>query len=264
MKQILISSTLLWNLSLCDMFRQVYELGLGGLEMWAQHFYCRQYDEGEYRRLSQKYPLQTVVHSCSWDLNLSSMNQAVRQASVEEVIASMEFAKRVGAREVTVHPGHMTMPCWRRESALLMHESLQKIADASYRLNMPVSLEIMEKTKKEFVTDIESMKEVTGDLFSFFTYTLDIAHCDSPDEGLDILRRVDTVSKLHISNRIGGLYHTPLYDGDFDFTELLPALRSYHLPMVLEGYDPQGGLDVFYRNVEFLQEHLMQLQCRIS
>lgn len=264
MKQILISSTLLWNLSLRDMFRQVYELGLGGLEMWTQHFYCQQYDEGEYRRLSQKYPLHTVVHSCSWDLNLSSMNQAVRQASVEEVIASMEFAKRVGAREVTVHPGHMTMPCWRRESALLMHESLQKIADASYRLNMPVSLEIMEKTKKEFVTDIESMKEVTGDLFSFFTYTLDIAHCESPDEGLDILRRVDTVSKLHISNRIGGLYHTPLYDGDFDFTELLPALRSYHLPMVLEGYDPQGGLDVFYRNVEFLQEHLMQLQCRIS
>ena len=97
-----------------------------------------------------------------------------------------------------------------------------------------------------------------------FTYTLDIAHCDSPDEGMDILRRVDAVSKLHISNRIGGLYHTPLYDGDFDFTELLPALRSYHLPMVLEGYDPQGGLDVFYRNVEFLQEHLMQLQCRIS
>lgn len=264
MKQILISSTLLWNLSLRDMFRQVYELGLGGLEMWAQHFDCRQYDEGEYRRLSQKYPLQTVVHSCSWDLNLSSMNRAVRQASVEEVVASMEFAKRVGAREVTVHPSHMTMPCWRRESALLMHESLQKIADASYRLNMPVSLEIMEKTKKEFVTDIESMKEVTGDLFSFFTYTLDIAHCDSPDEGLDILRRVDAVSKLHISNRIGGLYHTPLYEGDFDFTELLPALRSYGIPMVLEGYDPQGGLDVFYRNVDFLTKYLMQLQCRIS
>lgn len=264
MKQILISSTLLWNLSLHDMFRQVYEQGLGGMEIWAQHFYCRQYDEGEYRRLSCQYPLQTVVHSCSWDLNLSSMNQAIRRTSVQEVIASMELAKRLGAKEVTVHPGHMTMPCWRRESMLLMYESLQEIADAAYKMQVSVSLEIMEKTKKEFVTDMQAMQAVTGDLFSFFTYTLDVAHCDSPNEAIDVLQHVGAVSKLHISNRIGGLYHTPLYEGDFDFAELLPVLRSYHLPMVLEGYDPQGGLDVFYRNIDFLKENLMRVQYRIS
>lgn len=35
---------------------------------------------------------------------------------------------------------------------------------------MPVSLEIMEKIKKEFVTDPASMEEVTGSLFSFFFF----------------------------------------------------------------------------------------------
>lgn len=264
MKQILISSTLLWNLSLRNMFRQVYEQGLGGMEMWAQHFYCRKYDEDEYRQLSCQYPLQTIVHSCSWDLNLSSMNQAIRRASVQEVIASMELAKRLGAKEVTVHPGHMTMPCWRRESMLLMHESLQEIADAAYKLDIPVSLEIMEKTKKEFVTDMQAMKAVTGDLFSCFSYTLDVAHCDSVAEVMDVLQHVDAVSKIHISNRLGSVYHTPLYDGDFDFAALLPQLCAYRLPMVLEGYDPQGGLDVFYGNVEFLKSHLRQRQYCIS
>ena len=264
MKQILISSTLLWNLSLSEMIRHISDNGLGGLELWAQHFYCRRYDEGEYRRLARQHSLRTIVHSCSWDLNLSSMNREIRRTSVQEVVASLAFARRVGAEEVTVHPGHMTMPCWRRESAALMHESLQEIADAAYKMDMPVSLEIMEKTKKEFVTDIQSMQEVTGDLFTFFSYTLDIAHCDSADEALSALRRLPSISKLHISNRIGSRYHTPLYDGDFDFDSLLPELCAYGLPMVLEGYDDKGGLAAFYGNVDYLKRHMAVKQCRIS
>lgn len=264
MKQVLISSTLLWNLSLEEMFRCIYEQDLGGLEVWAQHFYCRGYDEKEYCRLANKYPITTVVHSCSWDLNLSSVNEEIRRTSVKEVIASMAFAERIDAAEVTVHPGHMTMPFLRRESAAVMGESFREIADASYHMDMPVSLELMEKTKKEFVTDWEAMQEVTGDLFSFFSYTLDVAHCDSPGEALTLLQDMPAVSKLHISNRRGRQYHTPLYDGDFDFDALLPELDAWKLPMVLEGYDPQGGLAVFYNNVAYMRRRLAARQRCIS
>lgn len=264
MKQIFISSTLLWNLDLGDMFRCIYENGLGGVELWAQHVYCRGYDEREYCRLAKKYAMTTVVHSCSWDLNLSSVNEAVRRTSVREVIASMELAERIGAAEVTVHPGHMTMPFLRGESTALMRKSFQEIADASYRMGMPVSLELMEKTRKEFVTDWRVMKEVTGDLFSFFSYTIDIAHCSSAEEALLFLEEAPALSKLHISNRSGNQYHTPLYDGDFDFDALLPALCRQKAPLVLEGYDPRGGLDVFYRNMDFLKRRLPVLRRCIS
>ncbi len=258
MKQIYISSTMVWNATLEDMYRLVAAYGLGGIEWWAQHMYCRQYDETEYRRLSDAYSLRTAVHSCSWDLNLSSMNEAVRKTSVEEVVRSMQLAKRLGAEEVTVHPGHMTMQGWRKPSIALMKQSLQEIADASYRMNMPVSLEIMEKTKKEIVTDMAAMQEVTGDLFSFFSYTVDVAHCDSAGEVLYTLNHLPRVSKIHISNRMGQQYHTPLDEGDYDFSALLPSLYTYGIPLVVEGYDPDGSWNTFHRNMAFLaaqQEH---------
>lgn len=264
MKQILISSTLLWNSSLEDMFRRIYEQNLGGIEMWAQHFYCNHYDRKEYRKLSATYPLQHVVHSCSWDLNLCSMNEGIRRASIQEVVGSMKLAKDIGATEVTVHPGHMTMACWCDESIKHMQESLKIIADASYKMAMPVSLELMEKKHKEFVTDIQTMQEITGDLFDFFSYTLDIAHCDSTAEVLYILQHLRHISKLHISNRKGSQYHTLLTDGDYDFTALLPELYASELPMVVEGYDPNGGVDAFYEDVQFLKSQEEAVQYQIS
>ena len=119
---------------------------------------------------------------------------------------------------------------------------------------MPVSLEIMEKIKKEFVTDPASMEEVTGPLFSFFFYTLDLAHCDSTEEMETFHRALPRISKLHISNRVGPQYHTPLPDGDYDFRALLPLLKAWNLPMVVEGYDSTAAHEVFNKNIHFLQE----------
>lgn len=253
MVPILASSTLMWNASLKEMFCQIVENGLAGMEFWAQHFFYQEYDETEYVRLAGQYPMQTVIHSCSWDLNLSSVNEGIRQTSVKEVIASMELARKLGASEITVHPGHMTTTCCRSECAVIMYDSFQEIAGASVRLGIPVSLEIMEKTPKEFVTDIEVMQEVTRDLFDFFSYTLDVAHCDNEEEALYILNHLSSISKLHISNRQGSRYHTPLSDGDYDFVSLLPVLCAYGLPMVVEGYDPGRYFHVLHQNIAFLQ-----------
>lgn len=246
------------------MFQRIYEQDLGGIEMWAQHFYCQGYDRKEYRTLNEQYQLHSVVHSCSWDLNLCSMNDGIRRASIQEVIGSMQLAKDIGATEVTVHPGHMTMACWQTESIHHMQESLKLLADASYRMDMPISLELMEKRNKEFVTNMAMMREITGDLFDFFSYTLDIAHCDSAAEALHILQHLQHISKLHISNRKGSQYHTLLTDGDYDFTTLLPELYSANLPMVVEGYDPNGGIDAFYDDVQFLKAQEERVQYRIS
>ena len=73
MKQIFVSSTLLWNAGLEEMFQRVYDNGFDGIELWAQQFFARGYDTQEYLRLQALYPLRTCVHSCSWDLNLASI-----------------------------------------------------------------------------------------------------------------------------------------------------------------------------------------------
>lgn len=254
MSKVFVSSTLFWGTPLPETLRLVRQNGLAGLELWAQQFFLENFQEAEYLRYVEKYGLESTVHACSWDLNLASANAGIREASVQQVIRSLELASRIGAREVTVHPGHMTMVCWREESVQLLQQSLRRIAAAARSLQMPVSLEIMEKIKKEFVTDPASMEEVTGPLSSFFFYTLDLAHCDSTEEMETFHRTLPRISKLHISNRVGPQYHTPLPDGDYDFRALLPRLKAWDLPMVVEGYDSTAAHEVFTKNIHFLQE----------
>ncbi|MGI6075902.1 MAG: sugar phosphate isomerase/epimerase family protein [Pyramidobacter sp.] len=254
MAKIFISSTLMWNAGVGSLLRTVSENGLAGTELWAQHFFCCHGDAAEYASLAQHYGLTTMVHSCSWDLNLSSLNEAIRRTSIEQVIASIKLARRVDAVEVTVHPGHMTRPDCRAESAALMRASLEEIAKASRDFEMPVSLEVMEKIPKEFVTSPAAMKEIVGDLFERFVYTIDTAHCDSEDEIETALRDMPRLSKIHVSNRRGNQYHTPLSDGDFSFARLLPKLASCGVPLVVEGFDASDDCEVLKKNVAFLSQ----------
>ena len=99
MKDMFVASTLFWQTSLQDMTRQIKTDGLTGLEMWAQQFFYQNYDIEEYKTLAEAYGLRTLVHSCSWDLNLASINESIRQASVGQVIASLQLAKAIGAEE---------------------------------------------------------------------------------------------------------------------------------------------------------------------
>ena len=90
----------------------------------------------------------------------------------------MRLAAELEAMELTVHPGHMTLPGRREESMKLLQDSLEQIGRLSDRIGVDVSLEIMEKIPKEFVTDAQSMEEAAGSRKKQFFYTLDIAHCD--------------------------------------------------------------------------------------
>ena len=152
MAPIYLSSTLLWNGSLEEIFDLAGGSGLDGIELWAQHFFYRGFREEEYCKLAALYPLRGCVHSQSWDLNLASINEGIRTQSVEEVKRSIDLADRLGIDEVTVHPGHRTILGAGEPYEAYLRESLEKILEYAERHGIDVSLEIMEKIPKEFVT----------------------------------------------------------------------------------------------------------------
>ena len=102
MATIYLCSTLLWNGSLEEIFDMACQSGLDGIELWAQHFFHRKFDAGEFEKLAALYPLKSCVHSQSWDLNLASMNEGIRKQSVIEVEKSIDLAYRLGLDEVTL------------------------------------------------------------------------------------------------------------------------------------------------------------------
>lgn len=253
MAAIYISTPLLWNGSLEEIFSWARQGHLDGIEMWAQQFFYHGYSREEYRELAHRTRLQGCVHSQSWDLNLASINEGIRRQSVVEVEKSIELAHSLGLSEVTVHPGHHTFPGAAQSSESYLRESLKRILDYSRKLQVQVSLEIMEKIPKEFITSMEAMKSVCADMFSEFVYTLDIAHCDSQEEALETLKAYSPqISKIHISNRMGNKFHTPLKQGDYDMEKLLPILAGYHVPLVMEGFDTGKDFSTATENLQFI------------
>lgn len=109
MANIYLSSTLLWNGSMEEIFDMVFQSGLDGIELWSQQFFYRKFDIDEFEKLAALYPLKNCIHSQSWDLNISSVNDGIRKQSVTEVKKSVELAYQLGLDEVTVHPGHCTI-----------------------------------------------------------------------------------------------------------------------------------------------------------
>lgn len=254
MATIYISSTMMWSRPMEDIFDMTYRAGLDGIELWAQQFFSKGWSTEEYRKLSALYPLKTCVHSQSWDLNLASMNEGIRRQSVQEVKRSVELADALGAWEVTVHPGRITLPGADVPYEDYLHESLREILEYAQRYHICISLEVMEQLPREFVTDMDRMRRVCRELFDDFSYTLDVAHCDSQAMIGDIMEQWGSrISKVHVSNRKGSRLHTLLENGDYPMDEILVRLSGYGLPMVMEGLDASPESEGAYRNFSFIQ-----------
>lgn len=254
MTTVYIGSTLMWSGSLRDIFIMAGDSGLQGIELWAQQFIYRGFDENEFKELRESTGIKACMHSQSWDLNPASMNEGIRSQSVKEIIRSIELAERLGINEVTVHPGHRTVSCECVPYEDHLRRSFSEILGYAENAGVRISLEIMEKIPKEFVTDMQAMRRVCGSMFDKFVYTLDIAHCDSSEEALRILEEDGGhISKIHISNRKGNKFHTPLSEGDHDMKDLIPELAGYGLPMVIEGFDESKDFSTVKENIGFIR-----------
>lgn len=254
MKNIYFSSTLMWNAELSELFQTAYRMKADGIELWAQQFEYRNYNEKECLNLQKQYPLQIFIHSNSWDMNFASINRGIREASLNEIKRSIDLAARLHAPEITVHPPRETLCGNKSFYQEIAHQGLQEIFQYGRSAGVTVSLEIMEKIPKELMTTREAVSLLTRNLYREFSYTVDTAHCTDEKELEDFLQNLPNISKIHISNRKGSQYHTVLADGDFSFQTLWPILERRNLPMVVEGFDSTDQYTALQENMSYLEK----------
>lgn len=255
------SSTLMWNGTLEQMFRMAAEHGLQGMEVWAQHFEAKAFSVDEYLRLSRLYGMETIVHAPSWDINLASMSDKIRRGSLKETKRAVDFALRMGSCELTVHPGHASLPVEKEASYDRLFDSLCELYEYAFPKGATISLEVMEKLPVMLADSAENMKRATRALFGRFAYTVDSAHCDSEEEVFSLLRTLPSVSKIHISNRSGQKLHTPLFRGDYDFVRLLPKLWAIGIPLVIEGMDFDQDFSFLKSTLSFVENVVKNSRC---
>lgn len=248
-----LSTPLMWNHPIEEIFQtaQKYEMGL---EIFHQQMEYQRVSIEELQELIYKYRREVFVHAFSWDLNLCSLQRPVRDTALEQTKKSINFAHALGAKDVTIHPGRMSIPLEESNYDSFMYESMKQLMEYADRLEQAISFEIMEPIGKEFVTDRRIMKRIADDLWEKMYLTLDLAHCQNEEMIIDHLEQLPRIRKLHISNHVKGKYHTPIGVGDLDFQVLKPYLTASGLPIVIEGMDQSKELELFLENLNYLEE----------
>jgi sugar phosphate isomerase/epimerase len=177
-------------------------------------------------------------------VSTADLTDSIREASLQEMLSSIEVAAELGAQKVVLHPGHIGgLGLYIKETAMaLANASLAAIIVRAQTLGLCVCLENMFPKCRAFFEpgDFDDILNRFPDLM----LTLDTGHANIDARGaqrtLDFIEKFGSrIGHLHISDNSGKRDdHLPIGSGVIDFLKIIHALKQC-------GYDGTATLEIF-------------------
>lgn len=211
------SSLFLWEYPIYDIMDILQKAGIRSVEFWAEtpFFWMNRNNETSVAELIEAIsimPEGCTLHAPVMDLNPSSYNDMVHEATIKETLWSIELANMLQARYVTVHPGKRTAhrkptnEDWQK-FMIYLEICLKKAQSA--RINL--SLENSMPGVQSMCSNPGEMKEVL-DKFPDIFFTFDVVHAclNSPKTALSFIDELaDRIINVHIGAPHNGKPHYP-------------------------------------------------------
>lgn len=169
----------------------------------------------------ENYNLKYTVHSPIINLNIASLTEDIRQASISEIKKSIDFANEIGAEVVVVHPG--SIPFLGREFKDKIYElnkqSIKEIGEYGNDLGVTAAIENMPTFEGYMYTSPYELNELLHDLN--MNMTLDIGHANHAGYGFEDMY-FDSIKHIHIHDNNGDDdSHCALGDGSIDLKHII-------------------------------------------
>lgn len=205
-----------------------------------------------------------TVHPPAWDINLTSENKAIREASFLEYKKAIEFAGRIQAHYVVIHPGFCFAPPFDKELGKRRAKMyIQQLCEIAKPLNVTLAIENVGYNGTSLFTQ-EEYEHFLGDVDSSAKYLLDIGHANL--NGWDIAAVIyhvkDRLAGLHVHDNDGhGDQHLPIGEGTVEWASIFEVLRTEQIvcELVLE-YAPGTDLSLLQKGKERLVNELSTTQ----
>ena len=189
------------------------------------------------------HTMKVICHLPTF-VSTADLTDSIREASLREMIHSMEVAVELGAQKVVLHPGHIGgLGVYVKEIALdHAKESLAAIIGRGQELGLCVCLENMFPRCRAYFEPADFVEIMQQ--FPDLKLTLDTGHANIGDKnGRRILKFIEDfgqrIGHLHVSDNFGERDdHIPLGTGTIDFTKIVQALKKC-------GYDDTATLEIF-------------------
>jgi fructoselysine 3-epimerase len=173
--------------------------------------------------------------------SLLSPDVSRRRDRVEMILRSMEFAREIGARNISITSGRMTGSTDPRVAPVLLEEGLKVILDRAEKLGVDVGIELEPGLYLEYVDElVEWIARMKSPRLGA---NLDVGHCQVIGEKIpEMVRQLrGRIWNLHVEG-MPGRKHYHLVPGDeldtLDWPGLAAALKD-------TGYDRMATIELY-------------------
>jgi len=193
------------------------------------------------------------------DLNIISLNPAIREESLRQVKENIELAADLGAEMLVLVTGrrHPLLPLPMEKAWNLCIEGIRECNEVARKHGVLIGVE---NVRNQFVDKGEDVRRILEDLGDENTKAvIDVANANILESPLDALESAkDHLAMVHLSDNNGKTWtHSPIGMGSIDFEAVRRKLEEIGFggPCVLEvtyGSDPEWAVEVSKERLESL------------
>ncbi|MDN7024494.1 sugar phosphate isomerase/epimerase [Methanoculleus sp. FWC-SCC1] len=174
----------------------------------------------------ESYSFSYAIHAPSRGVNIASLLEPIRRASVEVLTEAFAIAGEVGA-DVVVHPGYYAWHEERERAAERFRQSLDELRQAADDLSVTFTVENMGNWEYFFLRTPDELPLIDG-----LGFTLDVGHAHLNGCLPEFLAHPAAHYHLHDNSGVHDT-HSPVGEGTIDFGAVMDAVsRDNVIPIV--------------------------------
>lgn len=182
------------------------------------------------------FNLKCTVHGLITDVNIASIHEIIRSASIELHRKAVAASATAGASVYVVHPGFTSWPFYRDQALQSLDKSLMDLRLMQDEFGISICVENMPKSDWLFYScpglDLRGLGTV-----------LDVGHANTCGS-LDVFLADQDVLHVHLHDNAGCCDdHLPLGRGNIDFGPVLEMIRTGGISAVLENKSEAAVLE---------------------
>jgi sugar phosphate isomerase/epimerase len=175
----------------------------------------------------ESYSLRYSIHAPYHGINIASIFETIRRASIDVTLECFSVAAETGAN-VVVHPGYYAWEQERASARRQFNKSLLELSNAADDLSIIFYFENMGDMDYFFLRTPDEL-----DLIGDCGFALDVGHANLNNCLPAFLET--TIDHMHIHDNYGRRdSHSTIGDGGIDFKMVMKALKRNHATPVLE------------------------------
>jgi sugar phosphate isomerase/epimerase len=192
--------------------------------------------------ISSSYDMEYSVHAPLSDINIGSLNPAMREMSLNEVLLAIGCCGRMGIDLITIHPGFIS-PLGQLDRPSVIREtrrSIREIDKAAIENGVVAALENMPRMPISTCTEpVELLSLVEG---TSLGVCFDIGHAHTNGNIDDFVKFRSRFANVHIHDNDGTSdQHLTIGEGKIDFEHVLSAMSGYERRYVIEARRIEGA-----------------------